>query len=118
MTAEIAIMNRMAIALAADSAVTIETKDGKKIFNTVNKLFRLSKYHPVGIMVYGNAEFMDTHGKQLLKSTGVKLKRDGFKHLKNMLKILLSSLMMAQKLYPMRLKKITFEELLAAFSCF
>ena len=51
MTAEIAIMNKTAIALAADSAVTIGR--GKKIFNTVNKLFTLSKYHPVAIMIYG-----------------------------------------------------------------
>jgi hypothetical protein len=48
MTAEIAIMNKTAVALAADSAVTIEQDKGQKIFNTVNKLFTLSKYHPVG----------------------------------------------------------------------
>ncbi len=38
MTAEIAIMNRSAIALATDSAVTITGKDNFKIYNTVNKL--------------------------------------------------------------------------------
>lgn len=58
MTAEIAIMNKDAIALAADSAVTIEQQKGKKIYNTVNKLFMLSKYQPIGIMIYGNATFM------------------------------------------------------------
>ena len=35
MTAEIAIMNKTAVALAADSAVTIEQDKGNKIFNTV-----------------------------------------------------------------------------------
>ncbi len=40
MTAEVAVMNTMAVALAADSAVTI----GKgKIYNTANKLFELSR---------------------------------------------------------------------------
>jgi hypothetical protein len=57
MTAEIAIMNKSAVALAADSKVTIGTSGGKT-FDTVNKVFTLSKVHPVGLMVFGNAEFM------------------------------------------------------------
>lgn len=56
MTAEILIMNNQAIALAADSAVT--TFGTQKIFTSANKLFSLSKFHPVGIMIYGNASFM------------------------------------------------------------
>lgn len=56
MTAEVVVMNTQAIALAADSAVTIGEK--QKVFNTANKLFTLSKYHPVGIMLYNNAEIM------------------------------------------------------------
>lgn len=58
MTAEVAILNKQAVALAADSAVTTYVGDGQKIFNTVNKLFTLSKYHPVGIMAYSSAEVM------------------------------------------------------------
>jgi hypothetical protein len=57
MTAEIAIMNKLAIALAADSAVTISGQQ-QKIYNTVNKLFTLTKYQPVGILIYGSANFM------------------------------------------------------------
>jgi hypothetical protein len=57
MTAEIAIMNKLAIALAADSAVTIGGQQ-QKIYNTVNKLFTLTKYQPVGILIYGSANFM------------------------------------------------------------
>ena len=55
MTAEVAILNKIAVALAADSAITL---GGQKIYNSGNKLFALSKYQPVGIMVFGNAEFM------------------------------------------------------------
>ena len=51
MTAEIAILNREAVALAADSAVTMIGSSGEKIFTSANKLFTLSKYHPVGIIV-------------------------------------------------------------------
>ena len=54
MTAEVAILNASGVALAADSAVTI----GRKVYNSVNKLFTLSKHHPVGIMVYNSANVM------------------------------------------------------------
>src|ERR1700731_427263 len=63
MTAEIAVMNKMAIALAADSAVT-----GKnKIYNSVNKLFQYSDHRPVGIMIYGSAEFMGVPWESIIK---------------------------------------------------
>ena len=58
MTAEVAIMNKTAVAMAADSAVTIPTGKGQKIYNTAHKLFKLSRCQPVGIMIYGTAEFM------------------------------------------------------------
>ena len=67
MTAEIAIMNKIAVALATDSAVTIEQDKGHKIFNTVDKLFTLSKYHPVGIMIYGSANFMEVPWESISK---------------------------------------------------
>lgn len=65
MTSEIAIMNNQAIALATDSAVTIN--EGKKIYNSANKLFCLSKYHPIGIMIYGNATFMNIPYETIIK---------------------------------------------------
>ncbi len=49
MTAEIAILNSSAVALAADSAVTANTSNGQKIYNTAEKIFRLSKNNPVGM---------------------------------------------------------------------
>jgi hypothetical protein len=68
MTAEVAILNKSAIALAADSAVTIHNYRGEKIFNTANKLFNLSKYHPIGIMVYNNADFMGIPWETIIKA--------------------------------------------------
>ncbi len=67
MTAEIAIMNKEAVALAADSAVTRRSVDGEKIFTSANKLFALSKYCPVGIMVYGSASFMHVPWESIIK---------------------------------------------------
>jgi hypothetical protein len=67
MTAEIAIMNKEAIALAADSAVTMSEERGQKIFTSANKLFALSKYYPVGIMFYGRASLMGVPWETIVK---------------------------------------------------
>ena len=72
MTAEIAIMNKSAVALATDSAVTIHNQlqpnDPPKIYDSVNKLFTLSKYHPVGIMVYGSAGLSGVPWEPIIKT--------------------------------------------------
>lgn len=64
MTAEIAVMNKDAVALAADSTVTVS---GRKTYHTTNKLFALSKCHPVGIMIYGSAELAGIPWETLIK---------------------------------------------------
>lgn len=71
MTAEIGILNKHAVVLAADSAVTISAAGQtgrKKVYTTVNKLFALSKYEPVGIMVYASANFMGVPWETLIKA--------------------------------------------------
>lgn len=55
MTAEIAILNRQAVALAADSAVTIGQN---RAWKTANKLFSLSPTNDIGIMIYGYGDFL------------------------------------------------------------
>jgi hypothetical protein len=78
MTAEVAVMNRLAVALAADSAVTlggsaVGAARNLKIYYTANKLFSLSKYHPVGVMVYGNADLQAFPWETLIKEFRRKL---------------------------------------------
>lgn len=67
MTAVIGVLNKSAVALAADSAVTISGPNGHKIYNTANKIFRLSKYHPIAIMLYNSAYFMMTPWELIIK---------------------------------------------------
>ncbi|MDU2020837.1 MAG: hypothetical protein E6736_11395 [Leclercia adecarboxylata] len=75
MTAEIAVFNKSAVALAADSAVTISGGDGvSKIYNGADKLFALSKYHPVGIMVFGSANLCGVPWEMLIKEFRKKIK--------------------------------------------
>lgn len=73
MTTEIAILNKSAVALAADSAVTI-TRRGPgadpvvtKIYVDANKLFELIKGVPVGIMIYNSAELAGIPWETLIK---------------------------------------------------
>ena len=54
MSAGICIMNKHAIALAADSAVTIGNHQA--IHNSANKLFSLSDTAPIGAIIYANAD--------------------------------------------------------------
>jgi hypothetical protein len=60
MTCEVVVMNRHAVALAADSAVTVtqwvDGKEEKRFFKSVNKVFQLSKAHPIGMMIYGSGD--------------------------------------------------------------
>ncbi|MEG8026078.1 hypothetical protein QP162_20175 [Sphingomonas aurantiaca] len=59
MTAEIAILNKTAVALAADSAVTISMgADQQKVYDSEDKLFELSRRDPIGIMINSNMHFM------------------------------------------------------------
>ena len=67
MTAEVAVMNRQAIALAADSAVTFREEKEQKIFTSASKIFTLSKYQPVGVMIYGSASLMGVPWETIIK---------------------------------------------------
>jgi hypothetical protein len=63
MTAEVAVINRSAVALAADSAVTLSGRDPRsqvaKVFQNENKLFELSKTHAIALMIYNATSFFD-----------------------------------------------------------
>jgi hypothetical protein len=67
-TAQIAILNKHGIALATDSAVTITGQNNQKVYNTANKLFSLSNFAPVGIMIYGSAQFLSVPWETIVKT--------------------------------------------------
>ena len=82
MTALVSILNKKAAVLAADSAVTVTNGEMTKIFNTETKLFRLSNYHPVGVMFYGNTEYMGMPWGVLIKLYRDKRKDKSFDSIK------------------------------------
>lgn len=78
MTAVIGILNKHGLTMAADSAVTVTGGNQKKIYNTANKLFTLSKHHPVGIMIYDSSTFMSTPWEIIIKLYRKELKDNFF----------------------------------------
>ncbi len=68
MTAQVGVLNRKAVVLATDSAVTIQSSNAnKKIYNSVNKLFALSKSKSIAMMIYGNANLLETPWETISK---------------------------------------------------
>lgn len=80
MTAIVAVLNKHAVAIAADSAVTMG--DTHKVVNSANKIFTLSKYHPVAVMTYNNAAFMGVPWDIIIKEYRRKLKEKSFNTIK------------------------------------
>ena len=63
MTAEVVVMNKLAVALAADSAATVSPK----VFNSAEKLFMLIPGRSVGFMVFNFSEFMQLPWETIVK---------------------------------------------------
>ncbi len=60
MTAEIALLNRKAVALAADSIATLAGPNNGviKTYDSAEKIFELSRNMPLGLMTYNSTEFL------------------------------------------------------------
>ena len=74
MTSEILILTPSAVALAADSAVTI---GNRKTYNGVNKLFMLSNDPPMGIMTYNLSNFSSIPLETIIKEFRAEIKTEG-----------------------------------------
>ncbi|MFF8800792.1 MULTISPECIES: hypothetical protein [unclassified Methylobacterium] len=85
MTAEIAVANKLGIAIAADSAVTVEQlhKDQivTKVYNSANKIFTLSKWRPVGAMIYNTTTLGGTPWEIIIKDYRKGLGQSSFRTL-------------------------------------
>jgi hypothetical protein len=68
MTAEVAVLNKTGVAIAADSAVTTGFPGSEKIFTSANKIFMLSKTEPVAIMINGHVEHFGLAWEVIIKA--------------------------------------------------
>lgn len=80
MTAIVGVLNKHGAAIAADSAVTMGNTH--KVVNSANKIFTLSKYHPVAVMTYNCASFMGTPWDIIIKEYRKQLGDRNFPSLK------------------------------------
>lgn len=75
-------MNGLAVAMAADSAVTVQAgAHSSKIYSSAEKLFQLAENAPVGIMMYGNANIVNVPWETMIKLYRQKLYPDNFESL-------------------------------------
>jgi hypothetical protein len=109
MTALIALINKNAVALAADSAIT-----STKIHNSANKLFTLSKFEPVGVMIYGAAEFMGVPWETAIKMYREQLGDQTFAELRDYAEDLLKYLQTEELIVPATRQKTVMEDIFRA----
>lgn len=97
MSAGVIVMNRNAVALAADSAVTIGNH--LAVHNSANKVFALSKIEPVGVITYASADFMHIPIEVIIKQYKQDHSRCVFDNLDDYVKDFLSFLIDKQKMF-------------------
>ena len=87
MTAEVCIMNRLAVVLAADSAATVTQWSGAKFeeryFKGSNKIFQLSDHHPVGLMIFDSADVLRVPWEIVVKAFRAGLGKKSFNTVKD-----------------------------------
>ena len=99
MTAEVAILNTAAVALASDSAVSFGTVP--KVYSSTNKLFALSKFHPVGIMFFNHAALFGVPWESIVKIYRERLGSTSFPQLQDYFDHFLLFIRSAEDLFPL-----------------
>lgn len=99
MTSEVIVMNRLGIALASDSAATVYV-GGRTKFYHADKLFMLSSFHPIGVMVYNNSSLLGIPWETILKMYRAQLGTRSFDKLEEYATDLISYLNENDHLFP------------------
>ncbi len=107
MTTEISVMNRYAIALATDSAATISTLGHDKVYKGADKLFMLSVYAPVGVMVYGAAVLADIPWEPVIKYYRSQLGTTAFPNLLDHANHFWNFIETNEELFPSKLRELS-----------
>jgi hypothetical protein len=104
MTCEIAIMNMNAVALAADSAMTVTRwvngEQQQRYFKGSNKIFQVSNQHPVGLMVFGTASLQSVPWELMVKEFRAHLKSTSYQSLRGYAEALFDYIRQHPSLFP------------------
>lgn len=115
MTAEIAVFNKSAVALAADSAVTIQGNGTHKIYNGAEKLFALSKKYPIGIMVYGAGSLCRVPWELIIKEYRKQIPNKPFNTLEQQAEHFWRFVKQSDQLIPVDMREIELKERFVSF---
>ena len=114
MTCEIAIMNKQAAVLAADSATTVtQWVNGNKeerYFKGTNKIFQLSNYQPVGMMIYAASNLQGVPWEIVAKDFREHLDQKAFKDLDGYAQKMSTYIQSHDQLFPKDFQKESFLE--------
>ena len=120
MTAEIAVLNKAAVALAADSTATAYIQSdyfrdhyNPKMFK-VDKIFSLGHKHTVGIMTYGSGMFMGIPWDTIINLYKEKLPDKKKKYLSDYAEDFLRFLE-EEKIVPQKQQEDTYKEIIKRF---
>jgi hypothetical protein len=112
MTCEIAIMNLNAVALAADSAMTVTKwvngEQQQRFFKGSNKIFQMSNHHPVGLMVFGTANLQSVPWELVIKEFRAHIKTTSYPKLRGYAEALFDYIRGHPSLYPAERRKNSF----------
>jgi len=114
MTSEIAVMNQRAVALAADSAVTLIDGGAVVVRNDQRKLFNLANGLPVGLMFFGVADIMGHPWEQLIEYFQKKTKPTALPHIRDYSAKFTSMLDHLEEFFPRERQKDDYKRLLAS----
>ena len=112
MTCEIAIMNLNAVALAADSAMTVTRwvngERQQRFFKGSNKIFQVSNMQPLGLMVFGNANLQSVPWELIVKEFRAHLKSSSHPQLRGYAEALFDYVRGHPTLFPADRRKALF----------
>ena len=112
MTSEVCVMNRLAVVLAADSATTVThwSDKGKeeRYFKGANKIFQLSNFHPVGMMIFDSADLLKVPWEVVAKEFRSTLGKKAFDSLDGYAVEFFSFLNASTRLFPAGVQKEVF----------
>ncbi len=114
MTSEIAVMNQRAVALAADSAVTLIDGGTVAVRNGQRKLFNLAEGIPVGLMFFGVADMMGHPWEQLVEHYQKKQRQVRFPSLRDYARAFVGMLDRLEEFFPPARQRDDYKRLVAS----
>ncbi len=114
MTSEIAVMNQRAIALAADSAVTLIDGGTVVVRNEQRKLFNLIEGKPIGLMFFGVADMLGHPWDHLIEHYQKTQKAGAFAHVRDYAANFTAALDHMEDFFPKNRQKDDYKRLLAS----